>query len=79
MKIWNTKYALTSGILLNDGEEVMPGMIEINHGNYRSYLHGEGKEWHRTQESAVIRAEEMRTKKIAQIKRKIAKLEAMTF
>lgn len=76
MKIWNTKYALTRGIV--EQEAIQVSMTTVKNGVV-SYLHGEGKEWHRTQESAVIRAEEMRTKKIAQIKRKIAKLEAMTF
>ena len=76
MRIWNTKYALTRGIVEQEATQV--SMTTVKNGVV-SYLHGEGKEWHRTQESAVIRAEEMRTKKIAQIKRKIAKLEAMTF
>jgi hypothetical protein len=36
-------------------------------------------DWHTTPEAAIARAEEMRTKKIASLKKQIAKLEAMTF
>ena len=41
--------------------------------------HGEGKDWHRTKESAVKRAENMRAAKIASMRKSIAKLEKMTW
>ena len=41
--------------------------------------HGEGKEWHRTKEAALVRAEKMRQKKIASLKKQIEKLERMKF
>jgi rubrerythrin len=40
---------------------------------------GEGREWHRTWESAAKRAEKMRVAKIAALRAQIARLETMTF
>ena len=45
----------------------------------RGYFHGEGREWHRTKESAIDKAEEMRKKKIETMKKQIEKLEKMEF
>lgn len=44
MKIWNSKYALTEGLIEQEGEEVGDSMVKV--GSLQ-YLHGEGKEWHR--------------------------------
>ena len=79
MKVWITKYALTSGITERDITNGMPdenGMIRYGvFGGAR----GEGKEWHRSYENALLRAEVMRFKKIASLKKSIAMLEAMRF
>jgi hypothetical protein len=79
MKAYITKYALTNGIFKTDGEinENYPSMFSLP-GTHHSFFN-EGKEWHRTLEGAVARAEEMRVKKIASLKKQIAKLEKMTF
>ena len=76
MKIWNSKYALTQGLTEHDGEEVEDGMVKVGPVYY---LHGEGKEWHRTRESAVARAEVMRKAKIDSIRKQLARLEALRF
>lgn len=77
MKVWITKYALTKGILIKEAEECdFNGMIKAKYG---SYYHGEGREWHRTKESAIKKAEEMRQKKIQSLKNQIEKLEKMEF
>lgn len=76
MKIWNSKYALTEGLTEHDGEEVGDGMAKVGP---LYYLHGEGKEWHRTRESAVARAEVMREAKIASLKKAISRLEKLRF
>lgn len=76
MKIWNSKYALTEGLIEQDGEEVGDSMVKV--GSLQ-YLHGEGREWHRTRESAVIRAEAMRKAKIASVRKQLARLEALRF
>ena len=77
MRIWNTKYALTSGISEHEvKDDVHDGIVEI--GTCR-YLHGEGREWHRTLKSAAIKAENMRIAKIDSLRKQIAKLEALKF
>lgn len=43
------------------------------------YYHGDGKEWHKTKESAIAKAEEMRRKKIAILKKQIKALEGIKF
>ena len=85
MKAWITKYALTQGII---GVEIIDNclsadptgnMIKIRDGNINTYYHGKGNEWHETKESAIKKAEEMRQKKIASLKKQIEKLERMKF
>lgn len=76
MKVFITKYALTKGVL---EEEV----IDCGDGSVRNqfyvYFHGEGKEWHKSKESAEKKAEEMRQNKIASLKKQIEKLEKIRF
>lgn len=51
-------------------------LIKRRHvGAVSEYYHSEGKEWHRTLEGALIRAEEMRTAKIESLEKKIESLE----
>lgn len=80
MKVWITKYALTDGIkeLEVKQSEEYPDMVKGGL-EYDSYYHGEGREWHKTYESAVARAEEMRLKKIDSLKKQIAKWEKKRF
>lgn len=47
--------------------------------SFPTYYHEEGKEWHRTKESAIAKAEEMRKKKIASLQKQIKKLENINF
>lgn len=79
MKVWITKYALTAGILAAEGE-----LSERNAGTfiYKSkprellnFVHG--NDWHTTESAAFNRAEEMRQKKIASLKKQIKKLQGM--
>ena len=82
MKVWITKYALTDGILEKECVECgngTDGMIREKENSYPVYYHGEGKDWHRTKESAIKKAEEMRQKKIENLKKQIKKLERMRF
>lgn len=79
MKVWITKYALSDGIkeLEVEQSDFSPNMV---FGKvYNDCYHGEGKEWHRTYESAATRAEEMRNKNIASLKKQIKKFERMRF
>lgn len=87
MKVWITKYALTYGIWTGEAEDRKDGVIECKRpmtpeGEKEllwGYFHGEGKEWHRTEEAAKARAVVMREKKVSALRKKIAKLEAMRF
>jgi hypothetical protein len=81
MKVWITKYALTKGIIeVDDAQNCNDAsMIKCLRIGSLSYFHGEGKEWHKTKESAIAKAEEMRMKAIATHLKSIAKLEKMRF
>lgn len=80
MKVWITKYALTDGIIEEEAEPCGKDMIAVrNERALSSYFHGEGKNWHKTKESAIAKAEEMREKKIASLKKQIDKLEKIKF
>ncbi len=81
IKIWGTKYWISDGITEHEFDEcVIDELIVIRHSEgWILSLHGEGKEWHRRREDAVIRVEDLRKKKIEGLKRKITKLSAMDF
>lgn len=57
MKVWVTRYALTKGIYEADVKDFGDGIV-MEPGAY-TYLHGEGRDWHRTKDEAVARAEKM--------------------
>ena len=79
-KVFITKYALTKGILEKEAERCDYGYeYEIAYviGEFSSY--SVGKEAFRTREQAMERAEKMRLKKIASLKKQIEALEKMKF
>ena len=87
MKVWITKYALTQGVEEIDSNQVKEfemtdtGYLCFRRNGKYSYtteLYSQ-KEWHRTKEFAIQKAEEMRQKKIASLKKQIEKLERMRF
>lgn len=80
MKFYITKYALTEGIFEVEAEpcEDNPKMIRVP-GRYAAFFHGEGRDWHRTFESARDRAEAMRVKKRESLRRSMAKLNKFDF
>lgn len=77
---WVTKYALSTGIeavqakIINRDRNLI---VYMEKGKPLSQYAGEN-EWFRTPEEALRRADEMRTKRIAALKKQIAKLEKMT-
>ena len=87
MKAQITKYALTQGIEEIDSNQVKEfEMTDTGYLCFRrngKYLYTteiySQKEWHRTKESTIKKAEEMRHKKIASPKKQIKKLEEMKF
>ncbi len=81
MIIYCTKYALTSGIEKLEVEDCGNGAVRTinNYGSVSLYLHGEGRDWHRTRDEANAKAEGMRKKKISSLKKSLVKIEAITF
>jgi hypothetical protein len=81
MKAYITKYALTKGIQEVDDALAAwrTDMIHVKSLGEFAVFHGEGREWHRTRESAVKRALVMRDKKIASLRKAIGKLADLTF
>lgn len=82
MKVWISKYALTQGLQTAIAEGEPTGstcMISVKDKYGYMYFHGEGKDWHRTPESAVIRAEQIRKRKIASHQKAIKALNELNF
>ena len=77
MKVWITKYALTAGIIEAEGVIAAPGMISYHDATGPALQFAHGNDWHTTERAAFNRAEEMRQKKIASLKKQIKKLEGM--
>lgn len=83
MKVWITKYALSSGIMEADAEVCDVGdgrMIRVpkKAGEYAdNYFHK--PHWHETREEAVQKAESMRVSKISSMKKSIEKIEKLKF
>lgn len=85
MKVWITRYVLSEGIKESEAELCLDvdetgNTIKCKIGlGIEYYFHGEGKNWHKTKESAIKKAEEMRQKEIDSLKKQIQKLEKMRF
>jgi hypothetical protein len=83
MKAFITKYALTQGILeVNDAQicvNISDQMISVPSLGPFSTFHGEGREWHRTKETAIARAAALRDRKITALKKKIEELQRLKF
>lgn len=82
-KAWITKYALSSGIIAIEAEDcfgINPNMIKkINDRDEYFTTCFHSPDWHRTRESAVARANDMREKKIIALQKQIIKLGKMRF
>ena len=73
-----TKHALTRGIVQREAQVswISPEVICVE-GSPPEYY--QGTDWHTDLDAARKRAESMRKAKLAELRRKIAKLEAMSF
>ena len=83
MKIWNTKYCLTVGITVHE-IDCLPDsdllMVEDGLGlRGITSLYKEGKTWHRTEEAAVDRAEELKIAKLQSLDKEVKKISALVF
>lgn len=81
--IYVTKYVLAHGI--EKFENVrhclssVPGgtLVQAKVRGYDNFFHVEGKEWHRTEEAAKVRARHMLNKKIASVEKQLARLRTL--
>lgn len=80
MKIWVVKYALTRGIFSTEADIDDAGFaIYREKSGYKNYLHGEGREWCRSEAEALKVAEMKRAKKLASLSVQIGKIEMLKF
>jgi len=73
-----TTHALTNGIERMRGR-LSGDMFVVKDDYYSQYFHKEGRDWHRTLESAKAQAEKKRLRKIKSLRKSLEKLEAMKF
>ena len=78
MKVWITKYALTSGIFTKN-VEVSGELVSWKENGWMQHAHGKGREWHLSFDSAYERADEMRLAKIRSLEKSLAKMRDLTF
>lgn len=78
-KVYVTKYAMTDGIRLS--EVVCSSPHDCKYINVRGYTLSAvaGRDAHATWPEALAAAEQMRTKKIASLRKQIEKLEKLEF
>ena len=76
MKVWITKYALTDGIIEREAEEIEGKCIQTVERFPAFYSR---KDWYKTREDAVKRANEMKEREINSLKKRIKKLEDLKF
>lgn len=77
LHVWITKYALTQGVLEFDAELVGSGRILVRgrDGSFDSYYHR--PDWYESKEFADARVQKMVKAKIANLRKQLARLEAM--
>ena len=78
---WVTRFALSEGIFKVTGyvpHDISDKMF-CYEGGKTSRVSVYGKDWHRTEELAIARAEEMRLKKIETLKKSLKEMEALDF
>ncbi len=82
MKIYSTKHALSTGIILYEAYPYTQGrdaagceILVVERRYSPLYLVGEGIEWHRTKQAASARMEKMREAALLTARRRVTKLE----
>jgi hypothetical protein len=73
MKVIITKYAVSSGVEVVEGEvnENLPELLKVGYG----YYHGKGREWHTTSETAKVKVKEMFAKKRKSLQKQLDSLD----
>ena len=78
MKVWITKYALSTGIIEVDAE-ISGTMVSYKPDDKSFNTHAHGNEWWEYKSDALLRAEEMRVKKLQSLDKQIKKVSALIF
>ena len=76
VRVWISKYALTTGITEHDAKIVSERMCVVREHYQPCYHKGQ---WHTSKAEAVARAEQMRKAKLASLRKSIARLEKLKF
>ncbi len=76
MKVWISKLAIAKGVFQCETVSEHGGKVRLPEGYF---LYIPGKHMHKTKAEAIAKAEEMRIKRIASLKKQIEKLESMKF
>lgn len=79
MRVWITKYALTSGIEQKEVDHSSYGDSTVRGMGGRGPIFYRRGEWHESLDSAQRKAEQMREKRIAALEKQLAKLRALAF
>lgn len=79
LTVWITKYALTQGVFMSTVVDVEDGMVKVVDADVSTYFHGEGRDWHRTEENARKRFEEIKIAKLKSLNRQVKKIKALEF
>lgn len=79
MRVWVTKYALSTGIFSADARQVSPTMVAYKHGGFSADSYAHGNDWHLSEEKAIARAEEMRKKRVASMEKSLKTIKALDF
>lgn len=81
MKVWITRYALTSGIFEVEAtlSDRSPSMVTYRRSPDSLLEFAHGNDWHVMRETAVARAEEMKIAKLQSLEKQIRKVSKITF
>ena len=81
MKVWITKYAMTSGVFTAEAEKTrIEGMCVVRSKKPSGFDQlFRGNDWHTDEAEAIERFNQMKQKKIASLQKQLAKVEALEF
>ena len=81
MKVWITKYALSTGKIIEAelDSKLCESGVSVSWDNGTRCNTFWDKEWHNTKEEALFYADKMRQKKITSLKKQIERLEKLRF
>lgn len=82
MKVWITKYAMSSGVFTAEASKStgFEGMCFVRAKKRRKFAgYFDGSDWHTDEAKAIEQFNQMKQSKIASLKKQLAKVEALEF